>query len=291
MCFASRRTSGQFPPPWFSPLGTPLSEAPPFKRKSTRGENPSRLRRRFAGGTQHGSLLFFSRRPWPERIPNFVADDELGTRSVLRVADSTPTLCQSPQPPMNGRHTSQLRQAQLLSCVPAVLLWGAGSVCNRLAALHTVADSPRNRLAAFFFSSAPVSFRVRRLRNSETTHRMPPPESGRPFDRIRAAADAAMIAARIPSNASGSGQRPEPSPFGRSTKKRGHRMTYTAFERISPCPDTPTKGRGSSSWEIWCVRQSWRGGVAGPRAVLPLRYRTSPEPPPTQGLFALSDGR
>jgi len=40
-----------FPPPWFSPLGTPLSEAPPFKRKSTRGENPS-------GGTQHGSLLF-----------------------------------------------------------------------------------------------------------------------------------------------------------------------------------------------------------------------------------------
>ncbi len=34
------------PPPWFSPLGTPLSEAPPFKRKSTRGENPS-------GGKQH----------------------------------------------------------------------------------------------------------------------------------------------------------------------------------------------------------------------------------------------
>jgi len=35
-----------FPPPWFSPLVTPLSEAPPFKRKSARGENPSRLRRR-----------------------------------------------------------------------------------------------------------------------------------------------------------------------------------------------------------------------------------------------------
>ena len=45
-----------FPPPWFSPLGTPLSEAPPFKRKSARGENPSRLRRRYAGG--HSTALF-----------------------------------------------------------------------------------------------------------------------------------------------------------------------------------------------------------------------------------------
>jgi len=139
-----------FPPPWFSPLGTPLSEAPPSKRKSARGENPSWLHsvvnslacHRFAGGTQHGSLSVSCRRPWPERIPNSVEYDGPGIRSILRVAVTTPPLSQSPQPPRNGRHTGRFDKLSP-ECLP-FCFGGQGRSATGTLAAHTAAASPRN---------------------------------------------------------------------------------------------------------------------------------------------------
>lgn len=75
----------------FPRLGFPPLE-PPFPRRPLSQGNPPggkpipfplKLRRGFAGGTQHGSLLFFVAALQTERIPNFVEYDGPGTRSVF----------------------------------------------------------------------------------------------------------------------------------------------------------------------------------------------------------------
>ena len=48
-----------FPPPWFPPLHPPFRGAP-FQKEHGKGGNPSRrVRRRFTGGTQHGTFSFY----------------------------------------------------------------------------------------------------------------------------------------------------------------------------------------------------------------------------------------
>ena len=108
-----------FPPPWFSPLGTPLSEAPPFKRKSAGGKtHPG-----FAAARGDTARLSFVlcvaalHRPRPE-LPNTASLNTSG----LGGRHHTAAL---PIPP-----TPQGIQAHRPHCVlspvcPASCFWGA----------------------------------------------------------------------------------------------------------------------------------------------------------------------
>ncbi len=95
--------------------GNPLGENPSFLSTSLR----SALRHRFAGGKQHGSRSFDSRRPTP---------------FGLRVAATARRLPNPPNPPgPTTTQTSPEASSGLLFCVAAVLsLGGLGSVYDRL---------------------------------------------------------------------------------------------------------------------------------------------------------------
>jgi len=102
------------------PPGPPFPRRPLSQRKSTRGDNPSRLRRHFVGGTQHGSPCFMCRRPAP--CPRS------GCRRIRRpriaftawVAATTSPLHQSPQPPRESGHTGRTACSFLSGRLPAL---------------------------------------------------------------------------------------------------------------------------------------------------------------------------
>ena len=86
------------PPPWFSPSGHPLSEAPPLK-EIHQGGKPIQ-------GEQHGSLLF--------------------DVAALWVVDSTPPLSQSPQSPQSPHETASFKPFYELSFECCCLCFGGG---------------------------------------------------------------------------------------------------------------------------------------------------------------------
>ena len=102
-----------FPPPWFSPLGTPLSEAPPFKKGIRQGGEPIR------GDTARLSFVYVS----PPCTVN--ASSTCRRRQTLDtftawVAGTTPPLRQSPQPPREAGHTGRSTNSLLSARLPAL---------------------------------------------------------------------------------------------------------------------------------------------------------------------------
>ena len=73
----------------------------------------------------------------------------------LRVPGTTPPLCQSPQPPMNGRHTSRSDELPLV-CLP-FCFGGQGRAADRLVALRTVAALRGVRFAHLDFCTFPAA--------------------------------------------------------------------------------------------------------------------------------------
>ena len=95
-----------FPPPWFSPLDPPFRGAPKYK-EIHRGENPSRLRRRWRGGdTARLSFVFQSPPKSAHAFRTPSNTTEPGTPVLVWVVDTTTPLYQSPQPPITGEGVS-----------------------------------------------------------------------------------------------------------------------------------------------------------------------------------------
>ena len=134
-----------FPPPWFSPLGTPLSEAPPFKRNPPGG-------RTHPGG--HSTALFrFSvaalhraRVQHPDRNRDAGHVHGLGGRHHSAALPIPPT----PQGSRAHRPFYELSP----EC-PASCFGGQGRSATGTLAACTVADSPRNRLRRSCFEPCP----------------------------------------------------------------------------------------------------------------------------------------
>jgi len=108
----------------FPRLGFPPSEPPfprrPLKKEINRGENPSRLRRCFAGGTQHGSRFFIVSPPCTENAPSICRIRQPLNTFSAGVADTTLPLYQSPQPPMEIGHPGRTTCSHLNARLPAL---------------------------------------------------------------------------------------------------------------------------------------------------------------------------
>ena len=134
-------------PPW-----TPLSEAPPFFAEIHQGGKPipTPSRSKFGtpsqlrwGETARLSLVI-GRRP-----PARASRHDAAADSDLRVAGTTPPLCQSPQPPGQAATQAVLRTP---SCVAACCFGGQGRSANGTLAAHTSAALQGIAVPAMLFS-------------------------------------------------------------------------------------------------------------------------------------------
>ena len=102
-----------FPPPWFSPLGTPLSEAPPFKKGIRQGGEP------IQGDTARLSSVYVSPPCTVNASSTCRGRQPLDTLTAW-VAGTTPPLRQSPQPPREAGHTGRSTNSLLSARLPAL---------------------------------------------------------------------------------------------------------------------------------------------------------------------------
>jgi hypothetical protein len=124
-----------FPPPWFSPLGTPLSEAPPLRAEIHQGGKP------IQGDTARLSLVLCVAALQTVRVqhmPNTACAEHgrsLGGRHHIAALPIPPT----PQ----GIRSHRPHYVLPPEC-PSSCFGGQGRAVGRLVALHTAAASPRN---------------------------------------------------------------------------------------------------------------------------------------------------